>query len=118
MFYFKYIEEMMDQLITQLLTGNHPVLFEPRTEDINEIKERLNQGFVFIKFTETQGGTELGVNVDGQLTRLNEGNFETNKGAIQVVGTCELNFQKVRCIADIDLSTRQGIGRIELLQEL
>lgn len=107
----------MDKLVTKLLTGNHSVLFEPRTEDINEIKERLHQGFVFIKFTETRGGTELGVNVDRQLTRLDKGNFEINQGTIQVIGTSELNFQKVRCIADIDLSTRQGIGRIELLQE-
>lgn len=107
----------MDKLVTKLLTGNHPVLIEPRTEDINEIKERLNQGFVFIKFTDTQGGTELGINVDSQLTCLDKGNFGTNQGTVQVIGTCELNFQKVRCIADIDLSTRQGTGRIELLQE-
>ena len=31
--------------------------------------------------------------------------------------TCELNFQKVCCIANIDLTTRQGIIYFELLDE-
>ena len=107
----------MDKLVKKLSTGKHSVLFEPRTEELREIKERLNQGFVFMKFTETQGGTELGINVDNKLTRLEEADFEIGKGTFQVAGTYELNFQKVICTADIDLETRQGIGYLELLDE-
>ena len=107
----------MDKLVAKLSTGKHFVIFEPRTEELSEIKERLNQGFVFIKFTETRGGAEVGINIDTQLTHLEEANFETGKGTLQIAGTCELNFQKVRCITDIDLATRQGVGYFELLDE-
>ena len=55
--------------------------------------------------------------MDSQLTHLEGADFEIGKGTLQLVGTCELNFHKIRCIADIDLETRQGIGYLELLSE-
>lgn len=107
----------MDKLVEKLSTGKHLVVFEPRTKDINEIKERLDQGFVFVKFTETQGGTELGINIDNDLTSLEKADFKKSTGSIKVVGTCELNFHKVRCIAEINLATREGKGYLELLDD-
>jgi hypothetical protein len=47
-------EKMMNRLVKELSTGKHPISFETRTEELEEIKERLNQGFVFVKFIETQ----------------------------------------------------------------
>lgn len=107
----------MDELVKKLSAKQHTILFEPRTESLCEIQERLNQGFVSVKFPETNGGTELGVKVDNQLTYLKEGDLNTGKGILKLVGTCELNFQKVRCNADINLETRQGKGYLELLSE-
>lgn len=107
----------MDKLVNELSNGKHPVIFEPRTEKLSEIKDRLDQGFVFIKFFETQGETELGINIDNDLTCLSEVDFTLGKGVFHVVGTCELNFRKVRCIADIDISSRQGKGYLQLLDE-
>ncbi len=105
----------VDRLVKKLSTGTHPVLFEPKTTTLNEVKQRLNQGFVFVRFAETQGGTELGITVDNALTSLQDANFEMGSGTLHVAGTCTLNFQKVRCVADIDLATRHGIGYLELL---
>ena len=105
----------MDRLVEKLLLGKHPILFEPQTEEFTEIKQRLKEGLVFVKFIDTQGGTELGLKVDNQLSRWEKADFEIGKGSLQLVGACELNFQKVRCVADIDLATRQGTGHLELL---
>ena len=66
-------------------------------------------------FTETKGGTELGVDVDLGLTDIKNADFDKGVGSIRVVGVCELNYQKVRCIAEVDLSTKKGIGCLELL---
>jgi len=105
----------MDELVKKLSNGKHTIIFEPRTKELNEVKERLDQGFVFVKFLETQGETELGINVDHKLTRLSEADFELGKGILQLAGTCELNFTKVHCKAKIDLASRQGKGSLEVL---
>jgi hypothetical protein len=107
----------MDELVKKLSSGSHPVVFEPRIEKAHDVKERINQGFVFVKFTETQGGTELGITLDNSLSCFKNADFEIGQGTIQIVGTCELNFQKVRCFADIDLATRVGIGHLEPLTD-
>lgn len=105
----------MDNLVDRLL-AKQPVEFESRTNNLEEAKERLlGTKFIFIMFTETKGGTELGINVDTDLTDVKEADFTKGVGHISVVGTCELNYQKVRCIAEIDLSTKKGVGCLELI---
>lgn len=104
----------MDHLVKKLLI-KQPVEFESRTDALEELKERLlDMKFVFITFPETKGGTELGINVDMDLTDVKNADFTRGTGTIHVVGTCELNYQKVRCIAEIDLSTKKGMGYLEL----
>jgi len=106
----------MDRLVQQLSKGKHPVVFEPRTEEYNELKERLlEMKFVFVKFTDTMGETELGINIDDSLSNFKKADFEKGEGDIHVVGTCELNYHKVRCIADVDLKTKQGTAYLEIL---
>ncbi len=105
----------MDNLVERLLS-KQPIEFESRTNNLEEAKERLLvTKFVFIMFPETKGGTELGINVDTNLTDVKEADFTKGIGNISVVGTCELNYQKVRCIAEIDLSTKKGLGYLELI---
>ncbi|OJW54548.1 MAG: hypothetical protein BGO67_10165 [Alphaproteobacteria bacterium 41-28] len=106
----------MDHLVERL-SVNQPVEFESRTNTLEELKERLlDMKFVFITFPETKGGTELGINVDTDSTDLKKADFTKGTGNIYVVGTCELNYHKVRCIAEIDLSTKKGMGCLELLK--
>lgn len=108
----------MDRLVSTLIEGKHQVEFESRTENLDEVKERINYGFVFVKFTETQGGTDLGINLDEDSKTLGSAMFN-NKEAniIKIVGTCELNYHKVRCHAKIDLKTRRGLGYLELIDD-
>ena len=108
----------MDRLVKQLSEGKHPIVFEPRSEKYDEIKERLiEMKYVFVKFMDTMGETELGINVDDSLTNLEDADFINGKGNLHVVGTCELNYHKVRCIAEVDLETKEGTGYLELLGE-
>jgi len=107
----------MDYLVEKLLNKQH-IDFESRTESMQEIKERLTEmKFVFVTFTETNGGTELGINVDLALTNIRNADFEQGTGVISVVGTCKLNYQRIRCIAEVDLSTKKGTGYLEPLDE-
>lgn len=105
----------MDSLVERLTT-RQPVEFESRTNTFEELKERLlDMKFVFITFPGTKGGTEIGINVDTDSSNIKDADFSNGSGHISVVGTCELNFQKVRCVAEIDLSTKKGMGFLECL---
>ena len=107
----------MDDLVERLL-NKQPIDFESRTDSMEEVKERLiEMKFVFVTFTETRGGTELGIDVDLDLTDIENADFDKGAGTIRVVGTCKLNYQKVRCIAEVDLSTKKGTGYLEPLDE-
>ncbi|RYE14547.1 MAG: MbtH domain protein [Rickettsiales bacterium] len=109
----------MNELIEKLSIGKHPIAFELKSRKIHEIKHRLIElKFVSIKFINTKGGTELGINIEDQFTCFNNANFDECRGNIHVVGWCILNYYKVRCTADIDLATKEGIGYLELLNEV
>lgn len=71
---------------------------------------------VHITFTGTQGGTELGVTLDGEATELSQANFEHATGVAHLVGHLRLNDMHVRCRADIDLATLRGTGHLEPME--
>ena len=86
---------------------------------MQDFKQRLeDMAYVFIKFTDTQGGTDLGVRVDRATTDLSQANFDQTTGIVHVEGTLTLNYVKVRCIADIDLATLEGKGHLVALEEV
>ncbi len=106
----------MDSLVENLAT-RQPVEFESRTRTLEELKERLlDMKFAFVAFPETKGGTEIGINIDIDLSDVKDADFNNGSGHISLIGTCELNYQKVRCIAEIDLSTKKGMGFLECVQ--
>ena len=107
----------MNELVERLSRGDHPVEIIIRPErTAKAVRDKIESGYIHIKFTGTRGGTELGVALDKQLTDLSTGDVERQEGTIKLVGDLTLNYEKVRCIADIDLATFIGKGRLEPLQ--
>jgi|SRR5947207_3332233 len=106
----------MDELEDRLTQGDHPVTVGGPQPSREEMKKRIEEiGYVFIKFTDTRGGTDLGVRVDKASTDLREGDFEHATGRVHVEGTLTLNYVPVRCVADIDLATLNGTGHLVVL---
>ena len=106
-----------DDLVQRLADGSHPVEVSLRPEpSVAGLKDRLELGYVHIKFTDTKGGTELGVQVDTDTTNLADADFEQQVGKAHIVGGLTLNYTKVRCVADIDLATLKGEGHLELVE--
>lgn len=109
----------MDELVQRLSQGEHPVIVGGPDPSLAEFQNRIGEmGYAFIKFTGTRGGTDLGVRIDHQATDLTRANFAEGKGVVHVEGTLTLNYVKVRCVADIDLATLQGTGRLVVLEEV
>jgi hypothetical protein len=104
----------MDELVQRLSEGEHPVEASLRPEKTAiALKESIDRGYVHVKFTNTRGGTDLGVRLDPESSNFNEADFENQKGQVHIVGNLTLNYVKVRCIADIDLATLEGKGHLE-----
>jgi uncharacterized protein YbdZ (MbtH family) len=102
-----------DDLVKRLSTGDHPVEASLRpARTAQALKERIDMGYVHIKFTGTRGGTELGVRLDNSALNLLKADFEAPSGNVHLEGELTLNYVKVRCIADIDLQTLSGTGHL------
>src|SRR5215469_1063633 len=105
----------MDEL-TQRLTAEQPIIMGGSQPAVEELRERVGEmGYVLVKFTETRGGTELGVRLDRDATDLSAADFDNSTGTVHVEGFLILNDDPVRCIADIDLTTLKGTGRLALV---
>jgi hypothetical protein len=109
----------MNELVQRLSEGEHPITVGGPTPSSEELKKRIEDiGYVFIKFTANKGGTDLGIKVDRQATDVSRANFDQSNGQAHIEGTLTLNYTKVRCIADIDLTTLNGTGRLVTLEEV
>jgi hypothetical protein len=109
----------MDDLVERLATGDHRVAVGGPQPTVAELQQRLQEmEYVFIKFTETRGGTDLGVKVDPAATVLTNADFERAQGSVHVEGTLTLNYVRVRCIAELDLATLTGTGHLVVLEEV
>ena len=108
---------MINELVQRLSEGKHEVVIGHRDEPYEEIKQRIDDGYIHIKFTQTKGGTELGINVDLNNTNLKELDFHKQGGMLHIEGTTNLNYNMVRCIADIDLATKKGEGYLQVIAE-
>jgi uncharacterized protein YbdZ (MbtH family) len=106
-----------DDLVQRLAAGSHPVEVSLRpTKTVDILQESIGRGYVHIKFPTTQGGTELGVRLDPDASDLSQADFQNQTGMAHLVGGLTLNFVKVRCIADIDLTTLAGQGHLEVIE--
>jgi uncharacterized protein YbdZ (MbtH family) len=100
-------------LVDKLCEGDHRIEASLRPEKTAEaLKSRIDMGYVHIKFTETKGGTELGVRIDRETLDLSQADFENKVGSVHLEGELTLDYVKVRCIADIDLQTLGGGGHL------
>jgi uncharacterized protein YbdZ (MbtH family) len=102
-----------EALVDLLSVGNHPVEVALRPERSARLfKEAIDRNYVHIKFTQTKGGTELGFSLDREGSKLNATDLENETGIAHLEGVLTLDYVKVKCIADIDLSTLQGEGHL------
>lgn len=100
-------------LVDRLSQGDHPVEASLRPNKTPQIfKDRIDKGHVHIKFTGTKGGTELGVRLDRDAIDVSRADFETGEGTVHLEGTVTLDYVPVRCIADIDVASLNGQGRL------
>jgi hypothetical protein len=108
----------MSELPYKLSKGDHKVIYRPIRDDARgELKAAIDRKYVHVKFTETRGGTELGFPLDEERSDLSSADWEAGKGSVHLEGELNLDGVPVRCVADIDLTTVEGKGHLEILEE-
>lgn len=106
----------MNDLVKRLSEGEHPVEISLRPErTVKLFKEMLDRGHVLVKFTQTRGGTELGVPLDKARSDLTQANFDEGTGNVKVCGELTLDYVPVRVVADIALPSLEGQGHLEIV---
>jgi hypothetical protein len=105
-------ETDMTDLVQRLATGRHALAYT-RGTTATELKAAIDRGYVLLKFTQTRGGTELGVPLDPSGCRL-DGDFGNGKGTVHLEGNIQLDYVPIRVIADLDLATLKGEGQVQM----
>ncbi len=93
--------------LVERLTKEHDVECARPEKNAEALKECIERDYVHVMFKET--GTELGVQLYRPECKL-DADYENATGNVHIVGGLTLNYDKVKCIVDIDLSTCEGNG--------
>jgi uncharacterized protein YbdZ (MbtH family) len=100
-------------LVDRLCEEEQPVEVAPKKQrTLQRFRDAVDRNYVHIRFTRTAGGTELGFRPDLTRSDFAAADFENGHGHVHLEGDLTLNSSPVRCIADIDLSTLEGRGRL------
>ena len=105
-----------DSLPVRLSRGPHPVELGLRPDKtIDALIRQIETGYVHVRFTGTRGGTELTFPLEaGSADRIKE-QIARDDGPLRLSGNLTLDYVPVRCVADIDLSTLAGTGKLEMI---
>lgn len=107
----------MSELVEKLSSADHKVEVSIRPESTPKaLAACIEKGYVHLRFPETRGGTDLYVPVDRDQCDLSKANFIDGQGQLRIVGRFSLDFVAVRCIANIDLASMDGVGRLERVE--
>ena len=78
-----------------------------------DLKKQIEKEHVYLNFADTEGQTDLCMRLDVKNTDLTKSDFLTGKGFVHLEGEAILNFEKVRCVADISLENLEGLGSLK-----
>ena len=103
------MEKKLNDLLERLTKEQEVECARPEKTAI-ALKECIDRKYVHIMFKATE--TELGIQLYSPHCNFENANFDNAKGRVQLTGALTLNYEKVKCVADIDLSTCEGKGRL------
>ena len=105
----------MNDLVTKLANGRHPVEVVVRPETtLDGFREAIELSYVHVRFKDTEGGTELGLRIEPDRSRLPEADLEAGEGEVTLAGELTLDFVPVTCFAVVQLPELTGEGWLEL----
>lgn len=102
-------EKQLNELVERLTKSQGVETARPE-KTAKALKECIDRDYVHVMFVKT--GTELGVQLYRPDCNFTKADFDNATGSVHIEGGLTLNYDKVRCVADIDLSTCEGKGHL------
>lgn len=99
----------LDELIEKLSSDQEVECGRP-SKTMEDFKASINRKYVHLMFKST--GTEVGVALNMNACTWEAENFSNGVGNVHLEGGLTLNYCKVKCTADLDLATCDGIGHL------
>ena len=104
-------------LVERLCEGDHPIEVILRPErTLSLLRDAIDRAYVQVRFMETAGGTEVGLRLDNEKSIFALAPAGDREGTLHIEGNLTLDFVKVKCVADIDLNSMDGRGRLVKLE--
>ncbi len=103
-------ERLLPSLVERLAQGEHPVVVS-RAKSAEDLALQLERGYVHLLFVGTQGGTELGFQLDAPAPGRRELS-DSAQEVLQISGRLQVDFESVQIVARIDPATLHGAGRL------
>jgi hypothetical protein len=63
-------------------TTSQSVINGGNSSNAQDLKDQIDRGYVFIKFTDTKGGTDLGMKLDNESSDISMADFENSAGIV------------------------------------
>jgi uncharacterized protein YbdZ (MbtH family) len=104
-------------LVSRLCASEQPVKVVLRPEpSLERLRSALSREYVQLLFSSTDGGTEVGIRLSAPgAIDLSAADMTAGTGTAQLIGNLVLDFEPLRCIARIDVTTLTGQARLERL---
>jgi hypothetical protein len=92
----------MNDLVQRLTQEQHIIVSLRPEPSLQNFKAAVDRNYVHCKFTQTRGGTELGIPLDRERSDFSNADFEKGTGTVKIVGQLTLDYTKVRFHGPID----------------
>lgn len=100
-------------LVEALCEGDTAVEIDLRAENrVKALREAIDHGYVQVRFTQTKGGTTLGLRLNRGTSDFSAADIENGTGSVHLEGNLMLDYVRVKCVANIDLETLSGTGHL------
>eukprot|EP00163_Fabomonas_tropica_P022886 TRINITY_DN4005_c0_g1_i1.p1 TRINITY_DN4005_c0_g1~~TRINITY_DN4005_c0_g1_i1.p1 ORF type:complete len:214 (-),score=58.26 TRINITY_DN4005_c0_g1_i1:128-769(-) len=108
-------------LVTKLMDKQAVQIIRYRNDDgtpaLDKLKDAVKRQYVLVKFTQTTGGTELGLNLTPLPDRPTYSQVHWSDTQLQVTGRAKLDYTPILIHASIDLATFEGTGHVEVCED-
>lgn len=101
----------MDTLVAFLISKQQPVRVVLKPEEtLEEFVACMERKFVNLLFTDTKGGTEIGITITETSLKADE--IHNSAEIFTLQGECSLNFEKIKVKVDLALKDFTGSAEV------
>ena len=99
-------KQELNELVVRLMKEQKVEASRPK-KTAEDLKKCIDRDYVHIMFPT---GTELSFQLYRPDCNFSKADFDESKGSVHLEGGLTLNYNKVRCVADINLENCEGNG--------